>query len=97
MVDAVYTITGRLVELPAVVLDEYLRERLDAAQRRFEIVRHGIAERFHLFVARAQLAGSLFDLRLHFCVEGLKLDLTFGKRLHFAGALADGDDQKGDL
>src|SRR6266550_5135216 len=97
MVDAVYTITGLLVELPAVVLDEYLGERLDAAQRRLEIVGHGIAERLHLFVAGAQLARSLFDLRLYFPVEGLKFDLTFGNRTHFAYALTNGDDQKGDL
>ena len=55
---------GIRIELAGVVFLENLNEAGNRADRRAQIVRHRIAERFELAVGRAQLRGAVFDAML---------------------------------
>src|SRR5258706_1435833 len=58
----------------SVVLDERLREAVDALERRPQVVRHGVAERRELTVRGLELRGALRDTALQPLVQ--RADLT---------------------
>ena len=74
--------SAALVQLVGVVRQQHPAEAVHRSQRRAQVVRDRVHERFELLVARAQLLGSLGDPLLELGVERADLLLSLFALAH---------------